>query len=178
MPSLARLDMAMRSWVVAHRLAALTPPLYLLTVLGRFGGIWIVIALGLAAIGRLSWRDASRVVLTVVLALAISDYVLKPIVHRSRPFIAAPSVPVVGQRPHDSSFPSGHATSSFAGAVSLARLLPQAAVLWWTLAVAIAYSRIYIGVHYPSDVVAGAALGIAVALLTETLARWRAKRIP
>ncbi|MGH9408769.1 MAG: phosphatase PAP2 family protein [Vicinamibacterales bacterium] len=178
MSSLARLDMVMRSWVVAHRLAALTPPLYLLTVIGRFGGIWIVIAIGLAAVRRLSWREAGRVVLTVVLALAMSDYVLKPIVHRSRPFIAAPSVPVIGRPPHDSSFPSGHATSSFAGAVSLARVLPEAAVVWWTLAVAIAYSRVYIGVHYPFDVVAGAALGGAIALLTQTLARRRARRAP
>jgi membrane-associated phospholipid phosphatase len=60
--------------------------------------------------------------------------------------------------------PSGHAATSFAGAVILSYFLPRSAPYVFLLAAAIAFSRIYVGVHYPSDVVAGAALGAAVGL--------------
>jgi undecaprenyl-diphosphatase len=64
--------------------------------------------------------------------------------------------------PTDWSFPSGHAATSFAGATMLAHFLPRQRLLLYALAVAIAYSRVYVGVHYPVDVLAGAALGTAV----------------
>jgi membrane-associated phospholipid phosphatase len=69
--------------------------------------------------------------------------------------------------------PSGHAATSFAGAVVLTYLLPRAAPFLFLLAAAIAFSRVYVGVHYPSDVVAGAALGAAVALAALVLVRLR-----
>ena len=151
--------MAVRAWVVLHRVDALTGPLYALTVVGRFGAIWIASALVLAARRRISWNTAGRIVLAIAIPLAISDYVLKPIVARPRPFTAAPAPAVIGPHPHDPSFPSGHATSSFAGATALTLVEPQLAVVWWVIAATIAYSRVYLGVHYPLDVFAGAGLG-------------------
>jgi undecaprenyl-diphosphatase len=62
------------------------------------------------------------------------------------------------------SFPSGHATTAFAGAVALSYLWRRAAPLFFLLAAAIAFSRVYVGVHYPGDVLAGAALGSLVGL--------------
>lgn len=156
---LLRLDMAVRMWVVLHRVDALTGPLYALTVVGRFGAIWIAGAAALAAVRRISWRTAGRIALAIVIPLAVSDYLLKPMIARPRPFIAAPVPAAIGRPPRDSSFPSGHATSSFAGAMALTAVEPHLALGWWTLAIAIAYSRVYLGVHYPSDVIAGAIIG-------------------
>jgi undecaprenyl-diphosphatase len=168
MSSLLQFDMAARSWVVLHRVDPLTGPLYVLTVAGRFGAIWIVCALALAAARRLTWRRAASVLLAIAIPLAVSDYVLKPIVARPRPFVAAPAPAAIGRLPHDASFPSGHATSSFAGATALTMVEPHLAVLWWVLAAAIAYSRIYLGVHYPLDVLAGGGIGALGAWLIMT----------
>jgi undecaprenyl-diphosphatase len=79
--------------------------------------------------------------------------------------------------PRDGSFPSGHATASFACAATLAFCAPRAAPAFFVLAAAIAWSRVYVGVHYPLDVLGGAVLGVAIALALRFLARrwrWRA----
>jgi undecaprenyl-diphosphatase len=98
-------------------------------------------------------------VLAVFLATGISDYVLKPIIHRPRPFLVVSGPAVIGHAPHDSSFPSGHAAAAVAGALTLARASPTGQFAWWLLAAGIAYSRVYLGVHYPSDVAGSVAIG-------------------
>jgi len=82
--------------------------------------------------------------------------------------------------PHDHSFPSGHAATSFACATTLALAFPRLAAPLYLLAAAIAYSRVYVGVHYPLDVLGGAVLGIAVAIALRRLgsARPRSRRAP
>jgi undecaprenyl-diphosphatase len=67
--------------------------------------------------------------------------------------------------PKDHSFPSGHAATSFAAATVLTAFAPRLAPAWFVLALAIGFSRVYVGVHYPLDIVGGAALGVATALL-------------
>lgn len=126
-------------------------------------------------------RDGRIAVLIAVLAVGLTDQLvangLKPIFHRVRPFEA-----IEGTRKlvsaHDASFPSAHAANTFAAGVFLALRFRR---LRWILFVPaiVAYSRVYCGVHYPSDVLAGAALGAAVGaalFLLERTARFRFQR--
>jgi undecaprenyl-diphosphatase len=77
--------------------------------------------------------------------------------------------------PHDPSFPSGHAATSFAAATVLTAAVPRLAPVWVLLAAAIAFSRVYVGVHYPLDIVGGAVVGTLIALLTLAADRRRSR---
>jgi undecaprenyl-diphosphatase len=88
----------------------------------------------------------------------------KLLVDRPRPYRAFPEADPLLRTDVSSSFPSGHAATSFAGAVILAYLFRRAVPALLALAALVAFSRVYVGVHYPLDVIAGAALGAAVAL--------------
>ena len=127
--------------------------------LGEHGGVWLAIgAAGQVLDGERGpgWRRARRAVVgTYVLNTA-----LKLIVRRRRPQLAG--LPALTQTPTGLSFPSAHASTSFAGALAYSRLGLPAAPLY-ALAGSLALSRLYLGVHYPSDVLAGALLGTAVA---------------
>lgn len=99
-----------------------------------------------------------------VWAADLLSLTLKTAVDRPRPFETIPQVdPLIGATVGQS-MPSGHAATSFAGAVVLTYLLPRAAPLFFLLAAAVAFSRVYVGVHYVSDVLVGALLGTAVGL--------------
>jgi membrane-associated phospholipid phosphatase len=123
--------------------------------LGERGAVWIAIgAAGYIFDGsrREQWRGATG---TVVGVYALNT-AIKLVVRRRRPQL--PGLPPLTNTPTQLSFPSAHASTSFAGALVYTRLgLP--AVPLYALAKGLAFSRLYLGVHYPSDVVAGAALG-------------------
>ena len=92
------------------------------------------------------------------------SYGLKQAIGRERPNLAYAEPKPLVHAPHDGSFPSGHATVSFACATLLSFYVPRAAPLFFLLAAAIAWSRVYVGVHYPLDVLGGAALGVLIAI--------------
>jgi undecaprenyl-diphosphatase len=159
-----RADMGLDAWIIGHRLSVLDGAMWTLSAIGRGGTIFVAAGLLLRATRRVATRDLLRLFAAILLATVAADYVVKPIVDRRRPFERQPAIHVIGGRPNDASFPSGHATNSFAGAFVLSRVAPSAGPFWWALAAAIAFSRVYLGVHYPSDVLAGAALGVACGL--------------
>jgi undecaprenyl-diphosphatase len=115
----------------------------------------------------LAWRNAEPLVFTA-LAVFVADLLangLKLATDRPRPYVAHPAQEPLMTTALDVSFPSGHAATAFAGATALYRFLPRRAVPLYLLAAAVAWSRVYVGVHYLSDVLAGAALGVATTLL-------------
>jgi undecaprenyl-diphosphatase len=129
---------------------------------GSGGALWL--ALGLFGLADRKWRaGAWRLLLTIGLALFLNNLVLKPLVARPRPAFAAVPERHLPPRPSSYSFPSGHTASSVAAAVALTRLWPSGRIAWWVIAVLTAYSRLYLGHHYPLDIVAGAGVGILVA---------------
>jgi undecaprenyl-diphosphatase len=149
----------------------LNPVFEWLSRVGAVGGIWIAIALVLA----LAWRRWGLLVMTAA-GVAIADVaarLLKALIDVERPSTRYAEPKPLVPAPHDHSFPSGHAATSFAAMTVLCVAVPRAAPLWVLLAVAIAFSRVYVGVHYPLDVLAGAVLGAAIAIALLRLARAR-----
>jgi diacylglycerol kinase family enzyme/membrane-associated phospholipid phosphatase len=138
-----------------------------LSMLADHSVLWMVVAAATAGIGgRQGRRAALRGVLAISGASAISSGVLKRVLRRRRPGAAA--FPFVGlrRRPISSSMPSGHAASAAAFATAMSMEMPVLAAPLGALAAAVAYSRVYNGVHYPGDVIFGGAIGVGVAVAT------------
>jgi undecaprenyl-diphosphatase len=147
--------------VVEHRFGLLDPLLEGLTYAGSFGAIWLALALVIAGF---SWRRpwlAVRVGATILVAESVSG-LLKEWIGRARPPLDDSDPAPLVDLPHTSSFPSGHSTVAFACATAIALAVPRLRWPVFVLAALIAFSRVYVGVHYPLDVLAGALLGIAL----------------
>jgi undecaprenyl-diphosphatase len=136
----------------------------IITTLGSGGMIWIALAIVLLISRR--YRNAGiAIVIALVLDVIVCNVILKPLVARIRPFDLNTAVQLLIARPTDYSFPSGHTAASFAATSALyfcqQRFWKPALVL----AILISFSRLYLYVHYPSDVLAGAVLGIIIGYL-------------
>jgi undecaprenyl-diphosphatase len=127
--------------------------------LGEHAGVWLAIGAAGAALDRPRRERWERAVGTVTATYALNT-AIKLVVRRRRPHLAG--LPPLTSTPSGLSFPSAHASTSFAGALLYSRLGIDALPLY-ALASGLSLSRIYLGVHYPSDVIAGAALGAAIA---------------
>src|ERR1700716_2223188 len=138
----------------------------LISDLGEGAG-WAFAGLWLAALDQGRGRRAA---IAAPAASAVSTYVsqrmLKPIFRRNRPWFTREAARVVGGKTPDHSFPSGHTAASFAAATALAMAYPSARPLLYATATAVGLSRIHLGHHFPTDVLAGALLGTGVGLLS------------
>jgi undecaprenyl-diphosphatase len=133
-----------------------------------------------AALAALLWRRPSifLLVLSGNLLAEWGSWGLRQAIGRERPPHRFPDPRPLVHVPVSDSFPSGHAATSFACAALLAWLTPLPKVPLFALAALIAYSRVYTGVHYPLDILGGAALGLAVATALRLLAAGRRRSAP
>lgn len=142
----------------------------LATLMNRGDG-WLI-WLAAATFGeRRSWRTAIDIAPALWLTDVAVEGVLKRVFRRDRPFRARVLAPVIGKKPGSHSFPSGHAAAAFAGAWLLSRQFPRATGSLYAFATLIAFSRLYLGVHFLSDVVVGGLSGVALAAAFRGLVR-------
>lgn len=149
------------------------------TSLGNRSAVWIVLGCALLVPRRMR-RSGVAILLALALCTVAVDLVIKPLVARPRPFMVDASVELVIAAPGGWSFPSGHTAKAFAAATVVALSLP-AGERWlaapaFALAALIAFSRLYLFVHFPTDVLAGACLGAAAGALAVRLVRAAAGR--
>lgn len=133
--------------------------------IGEFGTIWIIIAIVFILTKKYRLCGITMLVAMILSALA-GNFVLKNIIARSRPSWIDHSIILLIENPVDYSFPSGHTMNSFTSAMTVFMYHKKPGILAFTLASFIAFSRLYLFVHYPSDVFAGIALGVAISIFT------------
>ena len=132
--------------------------------------LWMALAALLGMIGgRFGRRAATRGLVSIGISSAIANGPAKLLARRARPLIDdVPLVRRLHRVPWSTSFPSGHSASAFAFATGASLEMPYLAPVLGPLAAAVAYSRVYTGVHYPSDVIVGAALGTTVGIASRS----------
>lgn len=154
------LDQNVLFWIQHHLVSStFNPYMIFLSEIGNSGLIWFVLGMVLLVGRKYRWLGVA-VLLALAISVVVGNGILKPLAARLRPGTVFPWMPMLISLPTDYSFPSGHTFASFAAATAIfcrSRKAGSAALL---LAAGIGFSRLYLFVHYPSDVLAGVLLGI------------------
>ena len=136
-----------------------------ITNLGDRGFIWIIIGIIL-----LISKKYRKIGLAMLIALAVTSLIgevfIKNIIQRPRAFTTFPDIEIIIKAPLSYSFPSGHTASSFAAAVVLGYYIKNWKYLFYFFAALVAFSRLYLFVHYPSDIIGGISLGVVCSFMT------------
>lgn len=163
---LLELDGRILIWIQdMMRSELLTPIMVFVTKLGNGGAFWILLSLGLL-IPKKSRTIGIMMLLSLGVTFIIDNVLLKNLVGRIRPYEAVYGLERLVEKQKDFSFPSGHTGSSFAAAVIMFLGMPKKyGIPAIVLAFLISFSRLYVGVHYPTDVLCGAVIGTIVAIV-------------
>ena len=179
-------DLPILDWIMANLwcpfLDAIMP---VITVLGDAGIFWIALAVVFLLIPKHRKMGLSMG-LALMMGVVLCNMILKPAVGRIRPYdyqleFFQRTIPLLIDRQHDFSFPSGHTIASFEAAVAMLICNKKLGIPAMILAVLIAFSRMYLYVHYPTDVIASVILGtglafLAVFLVNKGWALWENKK--
>ncbi|NBJ93812.1 phosphatase PAP2 family protein [Parablautia muri] len=166
METLLNLDGNILIWIQEFlRNPILDPFFKVITTLGNAGIFWIIATI-LLLIPEKTRKVGMMSAFALLGSLLVNNILLKNLVARTRPYYVVEGLIPLIKKPSEFSFPSGHAASSFASARVLYRNLPKKYGVWFlALAIFISFSRLYVGVHYPSDVLAGVVTGIICSYL-------------
>lgn len=160
-----RMEIKILDWIQTLRTPILDQVMRFITSLGNAGIIWIALAIILLVIPK-TRKTGSIVTASLVINIIVVNLILKNVFARVRPFDVNTAVQLLVSRPTDYSFPSGH--TSMAVTVVMALFLARSKKLAWpalVLAVLIAFSRMYLYVHYPTDILGGVVVGILCGLM-------------
>ena len=159
------MDSSLLLWIQEHlRCALLNGPMVFISTLGNAGLFWIALGLVLAIIPK-TRKYGILALVSLLVCFLFNNVLLKNLVARPRPYTQLPQLVMLMKCPADHSFPSGHACSSFAVAGSLLWSMDRKwnfiRIPALVLAILIAFSRLYVGVHYPTDFLVGTCVGLA-----------------
>lgn len=143
----------------------------IITKLGSDGAIWILLSLILISMKKYR-KYGFMILLSLVIYLIVGSKIIKPLVARPRPFMELDFIKLIVDKPSGYSFPSGHSMSAFSAATILMFMNKKIGITGIILASIIAFSRVYLFVHYPSDVIAGAVLGVIAGILSYKLVNY------
>lgn len=146
------------------------------TSLGNGGRIWILLAVIMLFFGR-SRMSGITATVSMIIGLLITNLTLKNLFARIRPYEVFNDLQLIVEKESEFSFPSGHACASFAAAFVFYKMLPgKIGIPAMILALLIAVSRLYVGVHYPTDVIFGILCGMLSAVLAMKLTAYIQKK--
>ena len=167
-------------WTILHEIRAfLTCPLLdmlmpKITMLGNSGAVWILAAGGLLCTKK--YRKYGIILLAgLAMGVLVGNVFLKHLIARPRPCWLDQSVPLLIAVPNDYSFPSGHTLASVIGATILTAADRRFGII--AIPLAIAFSRLYLYVHFPSDILGAVILGLGIGALTLCGGNWADKRL-
>lgn len=157
-------------FIQEHIRNAICDPIFQgITHLGDAGIFWILLTVLLLCFKK-NRKAGIYSACALLGSLIVNNLILKNLVNRTRPYEVVEGLKCLVGPAHDASFPSGHTGASFASAVAMCRQIPKkSAVLLILLAALIAFSRLYIGIHYPTDVLGGLVTGIGIGVLVNVI---------
>lgn len=170
---LFQLDCSVLLWIQRTFISTtITPIMTFITHMGNAGAIWIILSC-ILCINKKTRRVGILSLIALVASFLIDNIILKNLVARIRPYELVSKVQCLIEKQNDYSFPSGHTGSAFAAAMVMFFKLPKKYSIWCVIfAFIIGFSRLYLGVHYPSDVIMGAVIGTIIAIIVVKLERF------
>lgn len=167
-------DLPILDWIQAHLQSGFMDKFMpFITKFGDHGLFWMIVAAVLFIIPK-TRKTGLGMAIAMIIGLLVCNVTLKPLVGRIRPYDLQAelgiTIQLLGERMHDFSFPSGHTIASFEAAVVMLKNSKKLGIPAMILAVLITFSRLYLYVHYPTDVIASIILGTLFALIGNALA--------
>lgn len=130
-----------------------------ITAFSDYGIFWIVLSLILICFKK-TRKFGLGMIIALVINLLLTNVLLKTLINRPRPYVVNPDAPLLYRRPKDSSFPSGHTSATFSCAFALLFMKVKYWIPAMVLSILIGFTRVYLYLHYPTDVIGGIIVGI------------------